>query len=50
MKEYLAFRPKLVETLKDYSKADFTADLVAGVTVGIVALPLAMAGVPPSGA
>jgi len=39
----LAFRPKLFDTLKDYSRADFTADLIAGVTVGIVALPLAMA-------
>ena len=37
------FRPKLVETLKDYQAQDFMADLVAGVTVGIVALPLAMA-------
>src|SRR5688572_21613552 len=39
----LAFRPKLFDTLKDYSRGDFTADLIAGVTVGIVALPLAMA-------
>src|SRR4026207_2243356 len=39
----LAFRPKLFDTLKDYSRADFIADLIAGVTVGIVALPLAMA-------
>src|SRR5206468_10174372 len=39
----LSFRPKLLETLKGYSGADFTRDLVAGVTVGIVALPLAMA-------
>src|SRR5581483_10330218 len=29
--------------LKNYSRADFGADFVAGVTVGIVALPLAMA-------
>jgi SulP family sulfate permease len=46
------FRPKLIETLKNYSYQDFTADLIAGLTVGIVALPLAMAfaiasGVPP---
>jgi SulP family sulfate permease len=46
------FRPKLLETLKKYSGQDFRSDLIAGVTVGIVALPLAMAfaiasGVPP---
>jgi hypothetical protein len=46
------FRPKLLDTLKDYTRAAFRADLIAGVTVGIVALPLAMAfaiasGVPP---
>src|SRR5687767_6521389 len=39
----LRFRPKLFETLKTYSREDFMADLVAGITVGIVALPLAMA-------
>jgi SulP family sulfate permease len=38
-----SFRPKLVDTLKDYSASDFIADLTAGFTVGIVALPLAMA-------
>ena len=38
-----SFRPKLFDTLKTYSRGDFTADLVAGLTVGIVALPLAMA-------
>jgi SulP family sulfate permease len=38
-----SFRPKLVDTLKDYSAQKFSADLVAGVTVGIVALPLALA-------
>src|SRR5881296_3637105 len=37
------FRPKLIDTLKNYSPRDFTADLIAGFTVGIVALPLAMA-------
>ena len=31
------------DTLKKYSGKDFTADLIAGLTVGIVALPLAMA-------
>lgn len=37
------FRPKLLDTLKGYSSATFTADLIAGLTVGVVALPLAMA-------
>ena len=35
--------PKSVTSLKGYSKQDFSADLVAGITVGLVALPLAMA-------
>src|SRR5256885_13601201 len=39
----ISFRPKLVDTLKDYSSETFLADLVAGITVGIVAIPLAMA-------
>ncbi len=48
----IAFRPKLFDTLKGYTTNDFTRDLIAGITVGIVALPLAMAfaiasGVPP---
>ncbi|NDV65739.1 SulP family inorganic anion transporter [Bacteroides sp. 224] len=38
-----AFRPKLISTLKNYSKETFTADLMAGIIVGIVALPLAIA-------
>ena len=38
-----SFRPRLVDTLKNYSAGDFIADLTAGFTVGIVALPLAMA-------
>jgi SulP family sulfate permease len=39
----LSFRPKLVDTMKNYTRQDFAADAMAGVTVGIVALPLAMA-------
>jgi SulP family sulfate permease len=44
--------PKLIDSLRSYSRGDFFADLIAGVTVGLVALPLAMAfaissGVPP---
>ena len=37
------FHPKLIDTLKGYSRATFTADLMAGLIVGIVALPLAIA-------
>ncbi|MDR3459948.1 MAG: sulfate permease [Verrucomicrobiae bacterium] len=43
MKIDFSFRPKIVDTLKGYSAPAFFADLTAGVTVGIVALPLAMA-------
>ena len=37
------FTPKLFTTLKNYSWKQFSADLSAGVVVGIVALPLAIA-------
>ena len=37
------FKPKLLSTLKGYSKENFMADLMAGIIVGIVALPLAIA-------
>ena len=40
---WFSFRPKLVDALRGYTRQDFTADLIAGITVGIVALPLAMA-------
>jgi len=43
MNLFISFRPKLVETLRGYSRADLVRDSVAGITVGIVALPLAMA-------
>ena len=36
-------RPKLFTTLKNYNKEQFIADATAGVIVGIVALPLAIA-------
>ncbi len=36
-------RPKLFDTLKNYNKKQFIADATAGVIVGIVALPLAIA-------
>src|SRR6267142_1367007 len=39
----ISFRPRLVDALKGYSAQNFFADLIAGITVGIVALPLAMA-------
>jgi len=35
--------PKLLLCLKNYKAQDFTSDLIAGLTVGLVALPLAMA-------
>ncbi len=44
--------PKLIESLRGYNLKTFLSDLIAGLTVGLVALPLAMAfaissGVPP---
>jgi sulfate permease, SulP family len=38
-----AWLPKSVLLLREYNTEKFTADLIAGVTVGLVALPLAMA-------
>ena len=35
--------PKSIILLRHHSRADFVADLLAGITVGLVALPLAMA-------
>lgn len=40
MKDWL---PRSVQSLRNYSGRTFLSDLVAGVTVGLVALPLAMA-------
>jgi SulP family sulfate permease len=37
------FRPRLWESLRGYRREDLVADLGAGVTVALVALPLAMA-------
>src|SRR6202453_2615779 len=44
--------PRSVQCLRNYNGRTFVADLIAGITVGLVALPLAMAfaiasGVPP---
>ena len=37
------FRPKLVDSLQGYTREQLGADIAAGITVGVVALPLAMA-------
>ena len=37
------FRPRLLDVLQDYNRQRFLTDLGAGITVGIVALPLALA-------
>jgi sulfate permease, SulP family len=42
-RRWSVFVPKLFTTLKDYDRRKFTNDLTAGVIVGIVALPLAIA-------
>src|ERR1700737_2655566 len=52
MVEFKDWAPKSFLVLRNYSWKQFAADLLAGVTVGLVALPLAMAfaiasGVPP---
>ncbi len=46
------FRPRVIDALRGYSQSRALADIGAGVTVGVVALPLAMAfaiasGLPP---
>ena len=38
-----SFKPKLFSTLRNYNRQQFTTDLLAGIIVGIVALPLAIA-------
>ncbi len=37
------FRPKLLDTLEGYNSTLFSKDVLAGIAVGVVALPLAMA-------
>ena len=44
------FRPRLIDALHGYNKARFTTDVTAGITVGVVALPLAIAFAIASGA
>lgn len=46
----LSFRPRLVDALKGYDRKRFFNDIMAGLTVGVVALPLAMAFAIASGA
>ena len=43
MKATLDFHPALFEALKSYNATKFKQDLIAGIVVGIVALPLAIA-------
>ena len=40
---YLRFKPRIIEALRGYSRDDFISDLGSGVTVAVIALPLAMA-------
>ena len=42
-KHTLDFQPKLISAIRNYSRSRFTSDLMAGIIVGIVALPLAIA-------
>ena len=39
----IAFRPKLLDCLPTYNRTQFGKDLASGITVGVLALPLAMA-------
>ena len=39
----IAFRPKLLDCLPTYSRAQLGKDIASGITVGVLALPLAMA-------
>ncbi|MDR2385364.1 MAG: sulfate permease [Tannerella sp.] len=43
MKVVLGFKPRLFKSLKSYSGEKFSKDLMSGIIVGIVALPLAIA-------
>src|SRR5436190_13919451 len=36
------FRPAILSAFDNYKRSDFSADLLAGITVGIIALPLAI--------
>src|SRR6195952_1510010 len=39
----MMFKPKLIDTLKNYTREQFIKDAIAGLIVGVVALPLAIA-------
>ena len=39
----IAFRPKLLDCLPTYNRSQLGKDVAAGITVGVLALPLAMA-------
>ena len=41
--QFHPFRPRLTDALRGYDRRQFAADMGAGLTVGVVALPLAMA-------
>ncbi len=41
--QFHPFRPRLVDSLRGYNRHQFLSDAAAGLTVGVVALPLAMA-------
>ena len=38
-----SIRPKIIEAMKSYSKAQLVKDIIAGVIVAIIALPLSIA-------
>lgn len=44
------FRPRLIDALQGYDRARFATDVTSGITVGIIALPLAIAFAIASGA
>ena len=41
--QWARFHPRLLDTLQGYDRQTFSRDVMAGITVGMVALPLAMA-------
>ncbi len=44
------FRPRLIDALRGYNRTRFATDVTAGITVGVIALPLAIAFAIASGA